>query len=374
MPEGTGEWQWSDGDHWNKESSLETLIQATSKYHGEEISVFFPSRDIQIIEQAFTKAQYKQLGGEGVKYLLEEYVIQPIDSLKILHHFVNPDRLYVLGVSISTIETIQNSFSLLPFKVVSLLPDFLVLPIPAENECVIAEINGRLLVRENEWVGNSLDDLAVYLDYQDAEKKYKISNLSNIQIESLEAITSHENISSFHYEFEKLLKPKAHFWNVLPKVKSSMNISGYWKPCAILLVFALIFQFSYDLVRWYQYKKVADQTAVQAVDLYKYWFGQSFRVNEQNLKSSFKSQLNLSQTGDTQALQILSRVGPVLMQNQITASKVSYENSILNLELKANSSQVLQNLAQQLNQQGFKAELGSVQADAIGAVGTVKIQ
>ena len=133
-------------------------------------------------------------------------------------------------------------------------------------------------------------------------------------------------------------------------------------------------QFSYDATRWYQYKKVANQTAVQAIDQFKYWFGQNYPVTEQNIKSQFEYQLKQSQTADTQALQLLSRVGPVLMQNQIVARRVNYDLSSLNMELQASSAASLQALTQQLNQQGFKVELGNIQPAANGAIGLVKIQ
>jgi general secretion pathway protein L len=97
-------------------------------------------------------------------------------------------------------------------------------------------------------------------------------------------------------------------------------------------------------------------------------------VTEQNLKSQFESHVRLNKSANTQALQLLSRIGPVLMQNQIVANRINYEASILNMELKANSAAALQNLTQQLNQQGFKAELGTVQPNGPGAIGLVKIQ
>ena len=90
--------------------------------------------------------------------------------------------------------------------------------------------------------------------------------------------------------------------------------------------------------------------------------------------SQFESQLRLNKNANTQALQLLSRVGPILMQNQIVASRVNYDSAVLNMELKANSSAVLQNLTQQLNQQGFKVELGNIQPNGAGAIGLVKIQ
>lgn len=70
----------------------------------------------------------------------------------------------------------------------------------------------------------------------------------------------------------------------------------------------------------------------------------------------------------------MSRVGPILMQKQIVAQQVSYDASVLAMSLKAKSADDLQGLAQQLNQQGFQAELGNVQADTVGAIGLVKIK
>ncbi len=374
MPEANGVWQWSTGEGWFQASSLEQLIQDIQGHHGQEAVVFFPSRDVQMLRQSLSKPQYKKLGAEGVKYLLEEFVVLPIDSMKVLHHFQNPDQLIILGVANSMVETLQYALSLIPVKVVSLLPDFLILPLPEAGQTVIANVSGRLLVRESEFMGNSVDDLALFLDYQPSGQSYKISNFTAEQMQSLEAMVTHEQIESFHYEVPLLKKAQHHPFNVLPKAKNSTAVSGYWKACAAVLVAVLIVQFGYDATRWYKYKKVADQTALQAIDQYKYWFGQSSRVTEQNLKSQFESHLRLNKSANTQALQLLSRVGPVLMQNQIVANRINYDASILNMELKANSAVTLQNLAQQLNQQGFKAELGNIQPNGAGAIGLVKIQ
>ncbi|MGE8557908.1 type II secretion system protein GspL [Acinetobacter sp.] len=374
MPEANGVWQWSTGESWSQASSLEQLIQDIQGYHGQETVVFFPSRNVQMLQQSLAKPQYKKLGPDGVKYLLEEFVVLPIDSMKVLHHFQNPDQLIILGVANSMVETLQHALSLIPVKVVSLLPDFLILPLPEAGQTVIANVSGRLLVRESEFMGNSVDDLALFLDYQPPGQFYKISNFTAEQMQSLEAMVTHEQIASFHYEVPVLKKVQHHPFNILPKAKNSSGVSGYWKACAAVLVAALMVQFGYDAIRWYKYKKVADQTALQAIDQYKYWFGQSSRVTEQNLKSQFESHLRLNKSANTQALQLLSRVGPVLMQNQIVANRIAYDASILNMELKANSAAALQNLAQQLNSQGFKAELGNIQPNGAGAIGLVKIQ
>ncbi len=130
MPEANGKWQWTDGDFWNTALSMEQLVQETQSYHGNDVVVFFPSRHAQIMELSMPKQQYKKMGQEGIKYLLEEYVVLPIDSMKVLHHFEQPDQLSILGIANTMLETFQHALHLLPFKVEALLPDFLILQIP----------------------------------------------------------------------------------------------------------------------------------------------------------------------------------------------------------------------------------------------------
>jgi general secretion pathway protein L len=178
MPEADGTWHWSIGERWQSAHTLEQLIQDIQAHHGEEATVFFPSRDVQIIQQNMPKAQYKQLAAEGVKYLLEEYVLSSIDQMKVLHHFQAPEQLTVLGISKHRLETLQHALSLIPVKLVSLLPDFLILPVTDAEQVILGYVEERLLFRANTWLGGSIDDLAVFLDYQAANQKYKICNLS----------------------------------------------------------------------------------------------------------------------------------------------------------------------------------------------------
>jgi len=98
------------------------------------------------------------------------------------------------------------------------------------------------------------------------------------------------------------------------------------------------------------------------------------RITEESVERQFKNKLALSQSANTQALQLLSRVGPILMQHQIIASRVNYDTAVLNMDLVAKNAEGLQTLVTQLNQQGFKAELGNVQTQGASVVGLVKIQ
>ena len=184
MPETNGTWYWSTGENWVQASSLEQLIQDLQAYHGKEAVVYFPSRNAQILQQTMTKMHYKQLGYDGVKYLLEEYVTLPIDQMKVVHHFHN-DQLSILGVAQSAVETWQHALSLLPIEIVAFLPDFLILPEPEIDQVVMVNLYEHLLVREGAYIGNSVDDLALFLEFQPLETHYQFANLNADQLDHL---------------------------------------------------------------------------------------------------------------------------------------------------------------------------------------------
>ena len=375
MPEADGAWHWSKGDNWITAASMEQLIQDLQPYQGEEAVVYFPSHEVQVIQQAMSKTQYKQLGTEGVKYLLEEYIIHPIDHMKVLSHFQAPDQLYILGISQHAAITMQHSLSLIPVKLTALLPDYLLLPNPEPGQLLIANIHGRLLTRQNDFQGQAVDDLNVFLELTARPELYVFDGLTDEQLTSLLNVSTQEQRARFDYVFRPDVKFSKHPFNILPKAKNNAEgISGYWKACAAVFVTVLLVQLSYDLVRWVKLKHVADQTAQLALDQYQSWFGPSSRLNEQNLRSQFESNLRLNKPANMQVLQLLSRVGPLLMQNQIIANRIHYDEAGLNMDLVGRNADSLQQLVQQMNQQGFKAELGNVQTLDSQVIGLVKVQ
>ena len=108
---------------------------------------------------------------------------------------------------------------------------------------------------------------------------------------------------------------------MLPKAKNDVQWSGYWKASAAVLLAVILVQLGYDALRWSKLRKVADQTAVQAIDQYKHWFGENTRVTEQNIKSQFESQLRMSQLGDTQALSFVESGRANIDAEQIVAQQ-----------------------------------------------------
>jgi general secretion pathway protein L len=374
MPEADGLWHWSIDQAWSQGLSLEQLIRELSVYQGQAAVVYFPSRHVQLLQQTLSKTQYKQLGTLGASYLLEEYVVLPLDAMLIKQHFVQPDQLYLLAIAKNTIETLQHALSLLPVKISALLPDFLLLPEPELNQTYILHMAGRLLARESAYSGTSIDDLNLYLDYQPAERHYVYHGLNDAQLSALLAVKTQDQYQAADYHLEVIKRPERHVWNMITRQAIERKASKYWGLCAALLTGLVFSQIAVDTLRWYQAKNVAEQTALQAVEQYKAWFGSNSRVSEQNLKSQFESQLRLNQSGDTQALSLIARVAPTLVQHQVLAQQLNYDAQVLNLHLTAASSQKLQDLNTQLAKQGFKVQLGNISTQGDQVIGQLSIQ
>lgn len=374
MPENDGLWHWSQDGQWSQAIALEQLIRELSVYQGQAAVVYFPSRHVQLLQQQMSKSHYKQLGVVGASYLLEEYVVLPLDAMLVKQHFVQPDQLYLMAIAKTTVETMQHALSLLPIQVQALLPDFLLVPEPEENQSQLLAFSGRLLVRESGYSGGSIDDLNVYLDYQDETREYGCMGLHADHLQAIAASKTQAQYQLLDIRFDWLKQPQRHVWNMLTPVKAQHKASGYWGMCAGLVAAVLVTQVAVDGLRWYQAKQVAEQTAQQAVEQYKAWFGAHSRVSEQNLKSQFESQLRLNQNGDTEALTLISRVAPILMQHQVVAQQLNYDEQGLNLALSAGSSQNLQQLSEQLGKQGFKVQLGNISSQGNAVLGQLSIQ
>jgi general secretion pathway protein L len=114
------------------------------------------------------------------------------------------------------------------------------------------------------------------------------------------------------------------------------------------------------------------QTKAQAEQQFKQWFPEETRIV--NLKRQVEAHLKPTGGGDMVALSLLSRVGPALQQAQLVAQAVRYQNDQLELDITASNLAILESLRQQLNQQGLKAELGSVNPVGSEVSGLIKVQ
>lgn len=408
MPEGQAQWLWRLGNQqWHQASHLEQLLQESrTVYSGQDVTVYFPTQHAQYLTKPLSRQQFKKLGTQGVHYLIEDISIDSVDHLAIFYHHQAED-VHLMAIAQSLRAAYQNSLALLPWTVRALLPDFLLLPVPKAGELIVAQIYDRRLLRWSAWRGwiwEQLDyigfldvdmaqsseqrsiEIVHFYGVDDTLQQQVIAQLTQHAVQDVTQDITEDTTESAHettpmgitwQAFATLPEPVLnlrHPFNILIKKSSDNQRNPYWTACLVMLLLAVTTQSVYDAVRWWHYKKLANQTAELAVNQYKIWFPEESRVNEQNLRSKFKAKLQANAAADKHALELISKMGAVMQQMNLSAQQVNYQNSELSMDVLASNPTVLNQLASQLKQQGLSVSIGSIQNQGARIIGTIKVQ
>ena len=377
MPEGDAPWRWrvSAGDNWQMAANWEALLQATANDAQKEAIVFFPTNKAQMMRQMMTRQQLRQIGAGGVRYLLEEFALVSVDQLAVFYQLDVSEHLNIMALPASLIEQYQQVMALGKWRIQAFLPDFLLVPTPAdllEAQLIINQQQRTL--RTSDYMAYCADDLAILLDYM--PELTHLNVWGDIQPKDQQAIDALIDLKTTTHQWTDTLFPLSdaqlirHPYNVLPKTRTV--VSGYWRAAAAVLVVGLLVQMTYDSVRIWRYNKVADQVNAMAVHQYQSWFPEERRIV--NLRQQFEGHLQDDSSTDLSALTLISRVGPLLQQANMPASQVQYRDNTLELTVLASNLPALEALRSQFSEQGLKAELGSVNPASGQVSGLIRVQ
>ena len=377
MPEGDAPWRWrvSAGDNWQMAANWEALLQATANDAQKEAIVFFSTNKAQMMRQMMTRQQLRQIGAGGVRYLLEEFALVSVDQLAVFYQLDVSEHLNIMALPASLIEQYQQVMALGKWRIQAFLPDFLLVPTPAdllEAQLIINQQQRTL--RTSDYMAYCADDLAILLDYM--PELTHLNVWGDIEPKDQQAIDALIDLKTTTHQWTDTLFPLSdaqlirHPYNVLPKTRTV--VSGYWRAAAAVLVVGLLVQMTYDSVRIWRYNKVADQVNAMAVHQYQSWFPEERRIV--NLRQQFEGHLQDDSSTDLSALTLISRVGPLLQQANMPASQVQYRDNTLELTVLASNLPALEALRSQFSEQGLKAELGSVNPASGQVSGLIRVQ
>lgn len=373
---------------WQTAQGWDALLAATAPENEQEVTVFFPTSSVQMLRQPMSRPQLRQMGTNGLRYLLEEYTLTPIDQLDVRHQHRGND-LTVLAKPQQDVAALIASFGLTPWRVVAALPDFLLLPMVEGSATLLLDGTNRIL-RLDESYAVSADNLAITLArLSDIKKIQVIGQLNDADRATLDAQKAASGLDwqlldvpvSSVFAIDGLTHK--HPYNLTVN-KQDSSFSPYWKVVAAVFVGAIAVQMLYDSVRIWRYHGVEQATKVQAEQQYRQWFPDEQRIID--LKKQMKGHLNGLGAVDMTALSILSQVGPALSQANLPAQKIHYASNAgtgqLELQINASSLPALENLRSQIAAQGLTAELGTVNSatkqsgsDASGQVsGTIRVK
>lgn len=373
---------------WQTAQGWDALLAATAPENETDVTIFFPTSSVQMLRQAMSRTQLRQMGANGVRYLLEEYTLTPIDQLDVRHQHRGND-LTVLAKPQQDVMSLLASFGLTPWRVIAALPDFLLLPMLEGSATLLLDGTHRIL-RLDESYAVSADNLAITLARLNYIKQIQvIGKLSGADCAILEAQKAASGL-----EWQLLDMPVSSVFAIdgvththpynLTVNKQESGFSPYWKVVAAVLIGAIAVQMLYDAVRIWRYHGVEQATKAQAEQQYRQWFPDEQKIID--LKKQMKGHLNGLGAVDMTALSILSRVGPVLSQANLPAQKIHYASNSgtgqLELQMNAPNLPALENLRSQIAAQGLTAELGAVNSatkqsnnNASGQVsGTIRVK
>ncbi len=378
MPEGDAAWRWWVGtelaatmllSEWQVADNWEALLTDTAVNPQREVTVFFPSSSAQLLQRSMSRQQRRQLGDQGVRYLLEEYTLGSVEQLAVRDQLIGDDELNVLAVPSNHIAQYIQSMALGNWQLHALLPDFLLLPVQAERATLLLH-NRTPLLRLSEGYAVLAEDLAVVLPRLPQLTALTVlgepSELQQQQLLDLEI--------PIEYQAASLQLPAQlarHPYNFLPKPKG-LAISAHWKALAALLVLAVLVQILHDGLTAWRYQQVAEATQAQAEQQFRQWFPDEQRII--NLRRQMEGRLQSNSEQDLTALSLIGRVGPVLQQAQLVAQSIRYRDEVLELNIVASNLAALEQLRGQMDQQGLTAELGAVTSVGTDVSGLLRIK
>lgn len=369
MPEGQAPWRWRTTAEWHSADNWDDLLAATLPEQRREVTVFFPTSSAQMLRQPMTRSQLRQLGPNGVRYMLEEYALGSVEQLDLRYEMNNAEQVTLLALPADTVSAYVGALALGPWHLTALLPDFLLLPYIAGRATLLLDGPTRLL-RTDQWMGMAADDLSIVLP--------RLPELMAItvlgQMSDDDQVMLEQSGLDIEHQMLPLLPPEQlarHPFNVLPKAKETV-ISPYWKAVAAVFVVTLLVQIVHDGLSAWRYGKVAAATQAQAEQQFKEWFPEEQRII--NLRRQVESHLQGSANLDMTALSLLARVGPVMQQANLVARSVRYRDELLELDVLASRLDQLESLRSQLSEQGLNAELGAVNAVGADVSGLIRIK
>jgi len=377
MPEGNAAWRWWVGDatglialsEWRLADNWDALLSATAVDPQREVTVFFPSSSAQLLQRNMSRQQRRQLGDQGVRYLLEEYTLGSVEQLAVRDQLLGEDELNVLAVPSSTIAQYIQSMALGNWQLHALLPDFLLVPLQDQNASLL--LHGRTpILRLSEGYAVLAEDLSVVLP--------RLPQLTALTVlgepTALQQAQLLDSGLLIDEQVASVQLPKSlarHPYNFLPKPKG-LAISAHSKAIAALLVVAVLVQVIHDGLTAWRYQQVAAVTQAQAEQQFRQWFPDEQRII--NLRRQMEGRLQRNTEQDLTALSLIGRVGPVLQQAQLVAQSVRYRDQVLELNVLAANLAALEQLRGQMSQQGLNAELGAVTSVGSEVSGLLRIK
>lgn len=361
------------------QDELEAIM--ATKAADMRINLLLPTSSCVMATVNVSKQQLKQLSGDDIAYLLEEQTLGSVEQLQCVYQSLTEQQALVLGIQSSTLKELIEPFKEITGELICAVPDVFLLPHNPQGWSLLVD-NSDCWLRLNEAWGVRLEANAAIALLDSAWNEFPSSHIQvhgDIPSDVQSWLTAQEKITVEHLpaldwsqQFSQITAK--HPLNILKgdfSVKTKSSLSGYWRYAAVFVGICLLTQLAYDATRLVHYKSVVKVSKNDSVQLYKSLFPNETRVV--NLRRQIDAHLATKKQTGQGLVPIATRVGEVLHAGTWQTQRIDFDNNGLLLEVDALSLSDLEQLKQQLNNQGLIAETLSANSEGTGVRGRLRI-
>ena len=382
--------QWHAVDSWQQ-------LQDIYGIHGQKrVCLYFPSSHLLQVTSTLSSAQLKQLGNSGKQYLFEELSIAPADQL-LVRQIGQGSTHYLYALAQDDVNAWQQSALLAGLNVQALLPDFLLLPSPRDDEGIDQQVtlyqdDQTMLLRQSEQQGLAVSYLPLILER--LPQLTEISKLPAIDwsidsmietdpADSFETMTDGAAVGGVSDDVAAMLAerqialtmlpatptpisvPERHALNFFTKTTDS-QLSPYLRVAMMVALSALVLQMATDALQVYRYEQAAAATQSAIADQYESWFPNEPLSTRTKLQVQLQPKLRIDSQAATPHMAALAKISPLIKQSALKAQALIIEPSALRFTLIAPDRGSLDQFASTLSAQGLSASLERVNSDETG--------
>lgn len=345
------------------------------------ISLLLPTSSCVMASVNVTRQQLKQLSASDIAYLIEEQVLGPVEQLQCVYQSLNEQQALVLGIQDGILKELLEPFKDISGQLITAVPDIFLLPHNPQGWSLLVD-NTDCWLRLNEAWGVRLEANSAIALLDSAWSEFPSSHIqvygeipSDVQswLTTQEKMTV-ENLEPLDWTQQFAQITAKHPLNMLKgdfSVKTKSSLSGYWRYAAIFVGICFVAQLAFDAVRLVHYKKVVKTTKNESEQLYKSLFPNESRIV--NLRRQIEAHLAEKKQSGQGFVAIATRVGEVLNSGNWQTQRIDFDNNGLLLEVDALSLSDLEQLRQQLNNQGLITETLSANSEGASIRGRLRI-
>ena len=333
LPASGGSFRLWEAGRFGGELGLSELQQRLEQASGAvSVVLYLPTLEFTLVTKDVSKAQVTKLGSEGVKFLLENDSLIPVDELGV-RSVSTEEGLQLCGISSQVLRAYKELFASLGAELAAVLPDFLLLPEPAESSdstgspvAIVLRDHEVNLLRTSKWMGQDIGLMdAAHSDEIDASHPLEVTTG---ELGPLERPFAH----AFAFAFKGGETPRFLKW-----------LMGLF--VAVLLVWSCL-----GALRLYVYHKAETSYRSQITEQFKQWY-----PNERpqlDLRRQLETKIS-EPDQPSQLVATLARIRPML--SGVTVERFKIDDQRLWIALSAEDQAELDRVIGLINQNGFSS-------------------